>query len=207
MSYKEKVREAKGLVKRSEADQWRLAELTHEVLTSKAATATKWAEDIGVHRSTATKWAEAYARYARVRSSARPLFADALREERPDMPIVRAKSAVRVLPAKEKAALAAELLEDVVADDFKAAAVIAEGVLERVARTAPNRPFQKAKPPSLESHLLGELTSIAVRLGDVADAREDGFRGPRWDRAIVAVENALARLRVEERPAGLRRVK
>lgn len=54
-AYKDAVTEAQRLVKRSEADQWRLAELTWEQV-EEGISRRDWARDVGVNETTAQRW-------------------------------------------------------------------------------------------------------------------------------------------------------
>src|SRR6266487_2245779 len=59
--YEKAVAEARRLVKRSEEDQWRLAELTWEQVEGGKSRA-QWARDVGVGRTSVMRWYKIWAR-------------------------------------------------------------------------------------------------------------------------------------------------
>ncbi len=63
MDYRRAVAEARQLIKRSEADQWRLAELTAQVLDG-GTSVSKWAADLGVGHDHVRTLQRLWARYA-----------------------------------------------------------------------------------------------------------------------------------------------
>ncbi|HEY5987163.1 MAG TPA: hypothetical protein VIV12_12435 [Streptosporangiaceae bacterium] len=77
MKYQEAVQEARRLVRQSEDDQWRLAQLTYEQVKA-GKTRQKWAQDIGVSGKHAGTLYSAWERFGLNRSSAeRASFAEA----------------------------------------------------------------------------------------------------------------------------------
>lgn len=116
MTYTKAVSEARTLVKRSEADQWRLAELTWEqVETGKSRR--EWAEDIGVGTTYAGYLYQVWARWHGRAVSKRPAFNEAYNEVRGgssyDQTLERGgreatAEAFRELPASHQAALVHE---------------------------------------------------------------------------------------------------
>jgi hypothetical protein len=122
MQYQEAVAEARQLVKRSEEDQWRLAQLTYEQVRQGGITRQRWADDVGIKSlryvsSLATVWE----RYGGQHLPSRPSFPDAIgivhtphryEEGEGSSEVGRAKSTVRNMPPEDKAAVARELLDD-----------------------------------------------------------------------------------------------
>lgn len=79
MSYRNDVAEAKQLVKRSEEDLWRLAELTwRNIRPQGEATQRQWAADVGwkSHQDVG-RYAQIWARFGGAHHQERPTFADA----------------------------------------------------------------------------------------------------------------------------------
>ncbi len=67
MNYRQAVSKARQLVKRSEADQWELARLTHEQVVEDGVSQTKWAKDIGVSPSHVATLSKVWEFYSHVR--------------------------------------------------------------------------------------------------------------------------------------------
>ena len=87
MNYRKNVAEGRSLVKRSEADQWRLAELTAEVLAN-GRTTREWGADIGISHVHASYLAKLWKQYGGVNQVNRPTFANAYAEAKV-MPVDR----------------------------------------------------------------------------------------------------------------------
>jgi hypothetical protein len=125
MRYREAVREAKRLVKRTEQDHWRLAEITYEQVRDKGVTLRQWASDIGtshVHVHFLVKvwddwggkplterpaWADAYA-HAQGRPSDPDERSQARRKANADVllnlpPVERAEMVIRLMTDEEVA--------------------------------------------------------------------------------------------------------
>jgi hypothetical protein len=68
VEYQEAVQEARQLVRRSEADQWRLAQLTYEQVEA-GKTRKQWAKDIGISETHAQDLYKTYARFGEKGSS------------------------------------------------------------------------------------------------------------------------------------------
>ena len=111
MPYQEAVAEARRLVKRSEEDQWRLAELTWQQLQA-GYTQQQWADDIGMPRRTVRRYAAIWERFRA--SMARPTFSEAIVEVDPGTRISpeRARQTMQQMPAEQRAEVARELLQD-----------------------------------------------------------------------------------------------
>jgi len=77
MKYGDAVKEARTLVKRSEGDQWRLAQLTWEQVEA-GKTRNQWATDIGISGSHASRVYQVWAKWRN--RSTRPSFSDAIDE-------------------------------------------------------------------------------------------------------------------------------
>lgn len=157
MRYRDAVAEAKRLVRRSEEDQWRLAELTWEQVNEGGHSMQSWADDIKVSKAHAvflTKVWEAYSGYP---VTDRPKFADAYAEAK-GMPVERqerreaeAMSNIRKASPAVKARLASELLED---DE------VAEEVEElRIAKRGPSEPLPE---PEVSGRNVGNRMARAM---------------------------------------------
>jgi hypothetical protein len=118
MQYQEAVTEARTLVKRSETDQWRLAELTWEQVNSGISQG-QWARDTGMARSHVQYlfrvWRD------RPRAASLPNFSDAYvaarhgidpEESASARQAERAASEIRRLPPERKAEVVREALAD-----------------------------------------------------------------------------------------------
>lgn len=78
-NYEAAVAEARILVKRSEADQWRLAELTWEQIEA-GKSRREWARDIDIHNSHATRLYLVWQKYGAAGRDTRPSYTDAYSE-------------------------------------------------------------------------------------------------------------------------------
>jgi hypothetical protein len=76
MNYNKAVTEGRKLLKRSEADSWRLAELTFEVVNG-GKSRRQWAKDLGVHNTLVNRWYLVWDRWGADRGLHQPRFADA----------------------------------------------------------------------------------------------------------------------------------
>jgi hypothetical protein len=120
MQYQEAVTEARRLVKRSEEDQWRLAQLTWEQLHAGYGQQ-KWADDIGAARRSVRGWAAVYDRFGRM-AAGRPPYSEALQMvtkglDDPetvyaDRQQKEARSTIQRMPAEQKAEVVREALQD-----------------------------------------------------------------------------------------------
>lgn len=81
--YQAAVSEARTLVKRSEEDQWRLAELTWEQCRDGKMSRAAWAQDVGVDPSYAARLYNLWERWGMCTGSMRPPFPEAYREVSP----------------------------------------------------------------------------------------------------------------------------
>lgn len=183
MRYRDAVSEARQLRKRSEADQWRLAELTWEQ-TQAGVTLRQWAEDVGVSHVYVSKLAKVWEAHGGNVVNSRPAFCDAYAEaqglplERSDRRIREAAATLRKASLADKAALieevlatpeGADVMEQVLDKSVKASANISRGsqrVQDKREKQASDR--QRDKNPDL--HRLGFYLE-AGRL--IAHARRD----------------------------------
>jgi len=117
MRYREAVSEARRLVRRSEGDQWRLAELTAEVLAGGKSTR-EWAEDVGVSHNHVAVLARVWKVNAVIPDYNRPAFADAYAEAK-GMPVDRterrqmeAESSLSKAPVTRRAEVIRNLMQD-----------------------------------------------------------------------------------------------
>lgn len=120
MNYQDQVTEGRRLLKRSEADKWAFAKLTHEVVNA-GTTQAKWAKDVGLKaRSSVTYHYGVWERYGRVLAGERPEYSDAYAtvkagsDEPVTMADIRRQEREQQLPKdpSERAKLAAKLLAD-----------------------------------------------------------------------------------------------
>jgi len=118
MQYQDAVAEARRLVKRSEEDQWRLAELTWEQVKEAGKSQRQWAEDVGVSAAHVNYLAGIWETYRVHQVNDRPAFRDAYAEVK-GLPVdaaerrqMEADRNVANRSVAERARMAAELLED-----------------------------------------------------------------------------------------------
>jgi hypothetical protein len=118
MQYKEAVAEARQLVKRSEDDQWRLAELTWEQV-ERGKTRTQWAQDIGISDHWAGTLYRVWEAWSASASERRPPFSEAWRAfQNPERGGHSAgsreatKNTLRSWPPEQKAEVVREALDD-----------------------------------------------------------------------------------------------
>jgi hypothetical protein len=201
--YETAVAEARQLVKRSEDDQWRLAELTWQQVES-GKTRAQWAEDIGVHASHAARLYRLWARFGQDQDSV--AFSDAYEavrragdaapsEARETVREKEAVGTVRNMPPERKAEIARELLAD---DDVAQAVVDHPETLRAVNRAVSRTPEgrestrnlkaaearREEAPPTLYTPLsllpllLGHASPLREAIEDitVAGATDDGRR-------------------------------
>jgi hypothetical protein len=117
VNYRKAVSEGRALVKRSEADQWRLAELTSEVLAA-GRTTREWAADIGCSAQHASMLNRVWLVNQVYRESDRPTFANAYAEAK-GMPVDRSErrereaiSNIRKATPERRAQIISELVEE-----------------------------------------------------------------------------------------------
>jgi hypothetical protein len=118
VQYRDAVSEARRLVKRSEEDQWRLAELTWEQVSQGGHSMQSWADDIEVSKAHAGFLSKVWEKYGVYPVDDRPPFRDAYAEAK-GMPVdaaerrqMEADRNVANRSVAERARMAAELLED-----------------------------------------------------------------------------------------------
>ena len=139
MIYREAVAEARQLVKRSEQDQWRLAELTWEQVEA-GKTRKQWAQDIGVHETTVGRWLRVWQlKIDSARATSDISYSEAWNQAigRTDGDYGAAE--VRKMPTERKAEIARELLED----ERVADAVVENPEAYRAVDRAVNRAFSR----------------------------------------------------------------
>jgi len=191
MQYQEAVQEARRLVKRSEEDQWRLAQLTWEQVES-GISRRQWARDIGVdHKHTSTLY-RIWAEYGALAPHLRPAFAAVYAaigdpgktreaEQLGSVHAVEAVSRVRNLPPERKAEVARELVADLPAQtkaevtrELLAEPKVAE-VAMRDDETSVNVAAARAKHVQQRNERQDEAARIrAPELYDASDLAEVG---------------------------------
>jgi hypothetical protein len=176
-TYTEAVAEARQLVKRSEEDQWRLAELTWEQVEA-GKSRRQWAKDIGVSDDSTQQWYLIW-QYKIEKNDDVGTFADVRAvvrgagegESLRQMESVRT---VRNLPPERKAEVARELLnepavreavEDEIADSPAAVARVNQEAERR--RPTPSRHTAERTGLSAAASLTA-LEAVTARLHDVA---------------------------------------
>jgi hypothetical protein len=126
MEYQAAVAEARQLVKRSEQDQWRLAELTWEQVDAGRSIG-QWATDIGVSRRTVSGWRAIWTRWGMQPLHSRPPWSEAYQQVNPSGATPDSVDrAVRNMPPEQKAEVVREALAE-------------PEVAERVVRDTPTR--------------------------------------------------------------------
>jgi preprotein translocase subunit SecD len=218
MEYKEAVAEARQLVKRSEEDQWRLAQLTWEQMRQNGVSARRWAEDVGIaSHSYVSGLARVWERHGHL-GAQRPRFAEAIREahrpgevaqeeEHGSAYQAQARQAVRNMPPEQKAEVVREALQD-------------EQVAERVVRDTPTRArlaqtehridreqqetarerYELAEPRSVQIGAMADLEYAAAKARQAfEDVREaaDKLAAYNWpddnrERSEALVQRAMA---------------
>lgn len=136
--YDEKVCEGRTLAKRSEDDQWRLAELTWKAVEEDGQSRLQWADDVQINRTYASRLYLVWARWSVHARAQRPPFRDAYnliveggdtpdeaRERKVDR---QAAGGVRKASVTQRAEIARELLSDP-----EVAEQIADDITEHVA--------------------------------------------------------------------------
>lgn len=112
MRYDKAVAEARQLVKRSKADQWRLAELTWEQLEA-GKSRRQWAEDVGVSVRSVDAWRAVWARWGVQDLQTRPDWNVAYEQVNPTGARPETVDrAVRNMPPERKAEVVREALAD-----------------------------------------------------------------------------------------------
>ena len=120
MNYKDAVAEGRRLVKRSEQDQWRLAELTWEQVQA-GNTRNQWGRDIGISGRYAATLYNMWERWGTVNFSSRPPFTEAYKiatglaeqiEKYGSEHAAKTRAAIRNMTPSEKAEVTEELLEE-----------------------------------------------------------------------------------------------
>ncbi len=114
MRYKDAVAEARRLVKQSEEDQWRLAELTWT--TTQDVTQRKWATDVGVDFRTVGRWRQIWQhKIEHVADGRTYAETEAIIRGSSDGESLRQTESIRTvhnLPPEKKAEVVEELLDD-----------------------------------------------------------------------------------------------
>lgn len=185
MKYNDRVKEAQTLVKRSEEDQWRLAELTWQALHEDGKTQAEWAKDIGTGQPHVAKLAKVWERYSQ--GINRPAFRDAYaeakglpvdpheRREMEDQATVR-KELAKASPERKRE-LVHELLNDPeVRDDPGVRARVAstpitsEEIPEYTERAKNYERTAQERSAQPEFHPIDELIADVTQLADRARA-------------------------------------
>lgn len=209
-TYADAVAEAQRLVKRSEADQWRLAELTWEQVEA-GKTRVQWAKDVGVDERTVGRWYLIWEHrqdhpadggtYSETEAIIRGAGDGTLRQ-------AEAAGTVRNLPPERQAEVARELLaspgvaERVVADDDTRDTVhkALDERYEQAPKPYPIKPRRDDTPMRLiyEFRLLHQAMDRIVRMATsgtavVNDAERDALLDEvRWLRnALDLTESGL----------------
>jgi preprotein translocase subunit SecD len=183
MEYQAAVAEARTLVKRSEEDQWRLAQLTWEQVES-GATYAQWARDIEVDREHVARMHRLWSKWGATRS--RPRYADAYTEARSgtagapttaDQRQQEAVTAVRSMPPERKA----EVVREALAEPEVAEQVVrhtptrtnlakAEHTVDREQQHTARERYELAEP---RSHQIGAIADAEYALTKARQAFED----------------------------------
>lgn len=133
MQYQEAVAEARTLVKRSEQDQWRLADLTWEQVKAGKSRA-QWANDIGVSVTHSQNLARLGERWEPTPGVDRPPFSEAYAAVRNPGYVEQgraqgeARATIRSMPPEQKAEVAREIVQDLPTEHR--AAIIREAITE-----------------------------------------------------------------------------
>jgi hypothetical protein len=178
-NYNEAVAEARQLVKRSEEDQWRLAELTWEQVEA-GKSAAQWARDIGVSATHAKTLRRIWKNDRHLDVDERPPFAEAYAvtntpqksaetEEYGSRYQAEAKAALRNMPPERKAEVARELLNEPevaerVVHDSTARENVRRALDERYEQAPKPYPVQPAGVGSEPFELLSRFRKVHVEV-------------------------------------------
>ena len=192
ITYTDAVAEARQLVKRSEEDQWRLAELTWEqVETGKSQR--QWAKDIGVSPSHSRYLYKVWAEFGAHRDA--QSFAEAYNamlgrdsdvEEHGSQYAANAARAIRNMPPERKAEMAAELLAEPevaaqVIDDPKARATVRHALDERYDSLP--KPYEGRIEKAPHDHAIEVLVRLRGISAAIKAATDVILSGPQLDGA------------------------
>jgi hypothetical protein len=189
-NYKEAVAEARQLVKRSEDDQWRLAQLTWEQVQA-GKTRKQWAQDIGVSETHARILYTVWNRFQDQTHDVRFSFGDRYEMAKTGTEGPRAAresqavGTVRNMPPERKA----ELVRELTKDDAVVAAAASRALEERNAELPTPRVRERTKSDRYSDAL------TAMRAADAAiDRFANAVSGAEWT-AVEAdsFETILAR--------------
>jgi hypothetical protein len=181
MEYREAVQEARQLIKRSEEDQWRLAQLTWEQVQA-GKSAAQWARDIGIHPNHATALRRTWEQFGHLDEVTRPRFTDAYAEARSPgwgeqgEAVSRARSTVRNMPPEQKAEVVREALaepavaERVVADDQTALNIAKARGRHTHQRETEQTEAQGMRAPQLAD--AGDLAELGNNMAHIATRLE-----------------------------------
>ena len=166
MNYRSAVGEAKRLIKRSEEDQWRLAELTADVLAS-GVRARQWANDIGWRsQSSVTAYRQIWERYGGLHRNERPRFVDAYASvqapggEEVEAPDRWRQARERQVPTRhsDKVDMARTLLsEPQVAQDVLREPSVREPLINALAQPTPADPAREPRPRDANTAALAQI--------------------------------------------------
>lgn len=161
MKYNDAVREARTLVKRSEIDQWRLAQLTWEQVEA-GTSRRQWAKDIEVSYSHTDRLYQIWTKWRDTSRVTRPTYTEAYNQIMGGSPIERgreqgARQAFAELPEKQQQQIVRnvvktnpDIMRDVIAHDSKAAEVARSAVLTRAINERPGRDGDVRTDPTIK---------------------------------------------------------
>lgn len=162
--YQEAVAEARRLVKRSEEDQWRLAQLTYEQVKA-GKSRVRWAKDVGISDAWAGILYRTWAQWGSKALEVRPTFSEAYRpllnparEAEGGQEVGRARSTIRKLPPQQRAEVVAEAL----ADPEVADRVLRDPEARRTVRQADDRYHVDHQQEGKERYELAEPRSVQI---------------------------------------------
>jgi hypothetical protein len=187
MEYQKAVAEARQLRKRSEEDQWRLAQLTYEQVES-GVTRTRWAEDIGYSSPHAGRLYTVWQQYGD--RADRPSFYECYervkepgkyegQEDISSRHQASARAAVRNMEPEQRAEIVREALEDpvvaehVVRDNHARAQISrSERKVDDERQTTAKERYELEYPQSVE---IGDMIDLEHALSKARIAAEDAL--------------------------------
>lgn len=197
MRYTEAVAEARRLTKRSEQDQWRLAELTWEQIESGKSGA-QWARDIGVDASHANRLYRIWDKWINEDVTLRPPFAEAYTwsigdrrvaeiEEHGSLYAANARRAIRNLPPEKKAEVIEELLAE--PEARRAAGRVLDKHYDEARARERHRDEPYRTPQSTPDFAIEVLVRLRAISAAIKNATDLILSGPQLDDAadLVAV--------------------
>lgn len=210
MKYEKAVAEARQLVKRSEADQWRLAELTWQQVAS-GKSREQWARDTGMNRVRVQRLYRIWEGWGTGSPASRPSFTEAYDivqgrtaevEQHGTRAVAEARRSVRNMPPEQRAAVVREALADPVVAQQVMADPETRQAVQRVERERVEERFERGQiEPSDTTERLDRaqadyawLVALDRAAGALAEAQSLMARAPKTTDHREAGKKTLRRI-------------